>query len=98
MLLYTFGSFGWSFFVSWMPRYLKDAHGIAFNASEQVWKQPLLYGGASCLLGGLVSDWLVRRTGRKRLTRTCSRSVVAWRRQSQFSPSGLWTIRTRLSC
>jgi MFS family permease len=69
MLLYTFGSFGWSFFVSWMPRYLKDAHGIAFNASEQVWKQPLLYGGASCLLGGLISDWLVRRTGRKRLAR-----------------------------
>jgi ACS family glucarate transporter-like MFS transporter len=69
MMLYAFGSFGWSFFVSWMPRYLQDAHGIAFKASEQVWKQPLLYGGISCLLGGIVSDWLVRRTGRKRLAR-----------------------------
>jgi MFS family permease len=69
MLLYAFGGFGWSFFVSWMPRYLKEAHGVAFNASEQIWKQPLLYGGVSCLVGGVVSDWLVRRTGRKRLAR-----------------------------
>jgi ACS family glucarate transporter-like MFS transporter len=69
MLLYAFGSFGWSFFVSWMPRYLQDAHGITFKASEQIWKQPLLYGGVSCLIGGVVSDWLVRRTGRKRLAR-----------------------------
>jgi MFS family permease len=68
-LLYLFGSFGWSFFVSWMPRYLKDAHGIPFDASESVWQQPLLYGGISCLVGGLLSDRLVRATGRKRLGR-----------------------------
>src|SRR5438477_7420128 len=68
-LLYLFGSFGWSFFVSWMPRYLRDAHGIPFDASESVWQQPLLYGGVSCLVGGLLSDRLVRSTGRKRLGR-----------------------------
>jgi MFS transporter, ACS family, glucarate transporter len=69
MFMYVFGSFGWSFFVSWMPRYLRDAHGIAFSNSEQIWKQPLLYGGISCLIGGVVSDWLVRKTGRKRAAR-----------------------------
>jgi ACS family glucarate transporter-like MFS transporter len=69
MFMYVFGSFGWSFFVSWMPRYLHDAHGIEFRNSEQVWKQPLLYGGVSCLVGGVVSDWLVRKTGHKRLAR-----------------------------
>ncbi len=69
MLLYVFGSFGWSFFVSWLPRFLLDVHHMKFDASESVWKQPLLYGGASCLLGGMLSDWLVRRTGRKRLAR-----------------------------
>jgi MFS transporter, ACS family, glucarate transporter len=67
--LYIFGSFGWSFFVSWMPRYLLDVHGMKFDQSESVWKQPLLYGGVSCLLGGLLSDWLVRATGRKWLGR-----------------------------
>lgn len=60
---YIFGSFGWSFFVSWMPRYLNDVHHFPFDASESIWKQPLLYGGISCLLGGTLSDWLVRTTG-----------------------------------
>jgi MFS family permease len=67
--LYFFGSFGWSFFVSWMPDYLFRIHGVKYDISEAWWKQPLLYGGVSCLVGGLVSDWLVRATGRKRLGR-----------------------------
>jgi MFS family permease len=67
--LYFFGSFGWSFFVSWLPDFLEQVHGVKYDVSESVWKQPLLYGGVSCLLGGLVSDWLVRVTGRKRLGR-----------------------------
>lgn len=69
MLLYVFGSFGWSFFVSWMPRYLDAVHHVSFDASESVWKQPLLYGGLSCLIGGMLSDWLVGRLANKRLAR-----------------------------
>src|SRR5207253_6200591 len=34
--LYFFGSFGWSFFVSWMPDYLQRFHGVSFNASEDI--------------------------------------------------------------
>ena len=60
---YIFGSFGWSFFASWMPLYLKDVHGVAFAASESPWQQPLFYGGISCLVGGVLSDRLVRATG-----------------------------------
>jgi MFS family permease len=70
LLLYVFGSFGWSFFVSWLPKYLEQVHGVPFEQSEQFWKQPLFYGGLSCLLGGFVSDWFVRRIGRKRLARS----------------------------
>ncbi|MFT3878387.1 MAG: MFS transporter [Gemmatales bacterium] len=66
---YFFGSFGWSFFVSWMPKYLKEVHKFPFDLSESIWKQPLLYGGISCLLGGVLSDWLVRRSGRRWLGR-----------------------------
>jgi ACS family glucarate transporter-like MFS transporter len=62
---YICGSFGWSFFVSWMPRYLQDVHHFPFDLSENIWKQPLLYGGVSCLLGGALSDGLVRATGKK---------------------------------
>ena len=66
---YILAGFGWSFFVSWMPRYLQDVHAIKFSASESLWKQPLLYGGISCLVGGILSDRLVRATGRKWLGR-----------------------------
>ena len=60
---YIFAAFGWSFFVSWMPRFLQDVHGVKFAASESLWKQPLLYGGISCLVGGVLSDRLIRATG-----------------------------------
>src|SRR5262245_9400271 len=33
-LLYICGSFGWSFFVSWMPRFLKEVHGVEYAKSE----------------------------------------------------------------
>jgi MFS family permease len=68
-LYYAFGSFGWSFFVSWMPRYMKDVHGVSFEQSEWSSAWPLLCGGLACLVGGVLSDELVRRTGWRRLGR-----------------------------
>src|SRR5262249_5418634 len=68
-VLYIFGSFGWSFFVSWMPRYLKEIHHVEFARSELMSGLPLFFGGISCLVGGALSDALVRRTGRKWLGR-----------------------------
>lgn len=67
--LYFFGSFGWNFFVSWMPKYLLAVHHVEFAKSEIVSGLPLFFGGISCLVGGWVSDWIVRRTGRRRLGR-----------------------------
>jgi ACS family glucarate transporter-like MFS transporter len=67
--LYFCSSFGWSFFASWMPRFYQDVHGISFERSEWVSGLPLFFGGLSCLVGGWLSDAMVRRTGRKRLWR-----------------------------
>ncbi len=67
--LYILGSFGWSFFVSWMPDYLKEMHHVEYAASELMSGLPLFFGGVSCLVGGVLSDALVRRTGRKWLGR-----------------------------
>ncbi len=83
---YIFGSFGWSFFVSWMPRYLNDVHHFPFDASESIWKQPLLYGGISCLLGGTLSDWLLRATGWR------------WLGRALFPFIGLTTAATTIFC
>ncbi|MDB5357024.1 MAG: major facilitator superfamily 1 [Phycisphaerales bacterium] len=68
-MLYVFGSFGWSFFVTWMPKYLLQAHNIEYAKSEWMSSLPLLCGGAACLAGGWLSDWVVRITGRKRFGR-----------------------------
>lgn len=68
-LLYLCGSFGWSFFVSWMPRYLDAVHRVSFERSELMAAMPLFLGGLSCLLGGWLSDLVVKRTGRRRLGR-----------------------------
>ncbi len=68
-LLYVCGSFGWSFFVSWMPRFLKEVHHVEYARSELLTGLPLFFGGISCLVGGVLSDALVQRTGRRWLGR-----------------------------
>lgn len=68
-MYYFCGSVGWSFYVSWMPRYLNDAHGMTFEKSEWSSAWPLICGGIACLVGGMLSDALVRRTGWRRLGR-----------------------------
>jgi MFS family permease len=79
--LYILYSFGWSFFVSWLPRYLKDRHGLQFHQSELYTGLPLFFGGISCLVGGALSDLAVRRLGRKWLGRAlfpmCGYGVAA---------------------
>jgi MFS transporter, ACS family, glucarate transporter len=68
-LYYICGGFGWSFFVSWMPRYMKDIHHVEFAKSEWSSAWPLMCGGIACLVGGVLSDALVKRTGWRRLGR-----------------------------
>lgn len=68
-LAYLCISFGWSFFVSWMPRFLLDAHHVSFKGSQLMDMLPLFFGGISCLVGGILSDTLVRRTGWTRFGR-----------------------------
>jgi nitrate/nitrite transporter NarK len=67
--LYYWVSFGWSFFASWIPRFFEDQHHVSFDRSEWLTTFPLFFGGLSCLAGGAICDYLVKRTGRKRLIR-----------------------------
>jgi MFS transporter, ACS family, glucarate transporter len=80
-LLYLFGSFGWSFFVSWAPQYLKEMHEVNFDDSEFMTGLPLFFGGISCLVGGALSDALVRWLGWKWLGRAvfplCGYTIAA---------------------
>ena len=62
-------SFGWSFFVSWMPKYMATAHPTTPAVASLLNTGPLLFGGVACLLGGWASDLVVRTTGRQRFGR-----------------------------
>jgi len=80
-LAYTCGSFGWSFFVSWMKPYLASAHHPSPTIEKWLNMLPLLVGGGTCIIGGLLSDGLLKRTGRMRLSRAvfpaCGFAVAA---------------------
>jgi sugar phosphate permease len=68
-MVYVFGSFGWSFFVSWMPKFLLKVHHITYANSEWMSALPMLCGGAASLVGGMLSDQIIKKLGRKRLAR-----------------------------
>jgi MFS family permease len=65
-----FVCFGWYFYPTWQPQYLKDVFGVEFENSELMTGAPFLCGAVGCLLGGRLSDYLVRRTGQRRWGRS----------------------------
>jgi ACS family glucarate transporter-like MFS transporter len=62
--------FSWYFNVTFLPQYLLEQFGVDFNQSKWVSGSPLLVGAAGCLIGGRLSDYLIRRTGNKRWGRS----------------------------
>jgi MFS transporter, ACS family, glucarate transporter len=60
---YFLSGFGFQFFVTWLPTYLMREHGLTLARSGLYASLPLLAGAAGCALGGIVSDWITRRTG-----------------------------------
>jgi MFS family permease len=70
LAIYFFcGGIGWSFFVSWMPRYMKEVQHVSFADSEWSSAMPLICGGIACFVGGVLSDALVKRSGWRRVSR-----------------------------
>ncbi len=63
-------SFAWYFFPTWQPQYFEDVFGIKFKDSEFLVALPFLSGSFGCLIGGPLSDWLIRRTGSRRWGRS----------------------------
>jgi len=51
------------FFLTWFPSYLAEARGMTFLKSGFLVSLPYGAAGAGVLIGGVVSDWLIRVTG-----------------------------------
>jgi len=70
-VMYFCGAYGWYFNITWLPKYLDDHYGVS-AASSGSWMfslqagAPLLLGSLACLVGGLLTDAFIRRTGNRK--------------------------------
>jgi len=56
-------SYGWWFYITWLPTYLRDARGVGVKQGAVLAGLPLFLGGIGCLLSGLLAPPLMRRLG-----------------------------------
>src|SRR5581483_2045221 len=54
-------SYGWYFYITWLPTYLKDARGQQLVKGAILAGLPLLLGGIGSMFSGWLAAWLVRR-------------------------------------
>jgi ACS family glucarate transporter-like MFS transporter/ACS family D-galactonate transporter-like MFS transporter len=61
---------GYMFFASWFPTFLQETRDVSVKDSGYL--QALVFGGtlAGCLCGGWLTDWVWKRTGNLRLSRS----------------------------
>jgi MFS family permease len=57
---FCFG-YGWYFYITWLPTYVKEARGLELHKGAVLSGIPLFFGGFACLLSGWLAGWLVRR-------------------------------------
>ncbi len=58
-----FTNVGWAFLVTWLPRYLLEVHHLPAQQRGWMAAVPLAAGWAGMVLGGPLTDFLVRRLG-----------------------------------
>ena len=60
---------GMVFFITWFPTFLRETRGVSMLQSGVLTTYAGAAGMLGTLLGGFSSDWIFKRTGRKRLSR-----------------------------
>ena len=66
------------FFATWFPTYLKESRGLSIQAAGELTSLPLLAVVVGSPLGGTLSDWLLARTGSRRLSRCVLSAASMW--------------------
>lgn len=57
------------FYISWLPTYLLEARGFSRDYTGYFSGLPWLFGAVAFVCGGWATDWIVTRTGSRRLAR-----------------------------
>ena len=63
MLFYYCYASGVFFFISWLPKYLHQGRGIPQDELSYSASLPFMLAAVGCLLGGVLSDFLVKKMG-----------------------------------
>ena len=62
-LAYFTQTYGFYFFITWMPTYLENARGFTSTMLGVMAGLPLVMSAAADLFGGLTTDWATKRFG-----------------------------------
>ena len=57
---FCFG-YGWYFYITWLPTYVKEARGLELQKGALLAGIPLFFGGFACIFSGWPAGWLVQR-------------------------------------
>jgi nitrate/nitrite transporter NarK len=70
-VMYACQSYGWYFAITYLPDFFEQQYGLSkTSVLVALYKGgPLWMGAFGCLLGGILTDWFIRRTGNRRLGR-----------------------------
>jgi MFS family permease len=63
-------TFADNIYSSWIPLFLYQVHGLDDTERGALSALPLLGGAAAGVVGGLLNDWFIRRTGNRRWSRS----------------------------
>jgi MFS family permease len=72
-LQYVALSYGWYFYVTWLPTYLREVRGTSVKMGALLAGLPLLLGGVGCVISG----WTIPRLGRTLGSIGLARRIVA---------------------
>ncbi|MGH9162011.1 MAG: MFS transporter [Vicinamibacteraceae bacterium] len=55
--------YGWWFYITWLPTYLREARGLGLTEGALLAGLPLFFGGIGCILSGYVAPHIARSVG-----------------------------------
>lgn len=60
--MYACMAYPWYFYITWLPTYLEQ-RGLPRREANLYGGAPLFFGAVGCYVGGVLTDYIVRRTG-----------------------------------
>ncbi len=96
LLSAAFGStFMWQFYITWFPTYLREHRGMSLTESSYFASLPLLLGVGANWAGGVLTDWIGRRTNARK-----ARTIVGFISLSSgalLMSAGVWCSQAALA-